>query len=110
MIISLDLDGVLARLVSEFAQFMNLKYNLNLDPKKWRSIEEALNLKRREADKRVFEFYQENGVKKIKPVDGSIEAVKELGAKRARLLRYYTSGDIVNDYDNAVGYAAIIFE
>jgi MEMO1 family protein len=28
----------------------------------------------------------------------------------AKLLQYYTSGDIVNDYGSAVGYASIIFE
>lgn len=40
----------------------------------------------------------------------AIEACKNLGAKKARLLQYYTSGDILNDYDNAVGYAGVIFE
>ncbi|MBW3003670.1 AmmeMemoRadiSam system protein B [Candidatus Woesearchaeota archaeon] len=38
-----------------------------------------------------------------------IELCKNLGAQKAELLRYYTSGDIVNDYSNAVGYASIIF-
>jgi len=37
-----------------------------------------------------------------------IEACKALGAKKAELLQYYTSGDIVKDYANAVGYASII--
>ena len=32
---------------------------------------------------------------------------KEHGAKKATLLKYYTSGDVVNDYINAVGYAAV---
>lgn len=35
---------------------------------------------------------------------------KELGAKKAELLKYYTSGDIVGDYSNFVGYAGIIIE
>ncbi|MEA3430679.1 MAG: AmmeMemoRadiSam system protein B [Nanoarchaeota archaeon] len=39
-----------------------------------------------------------------------IELCKKLGSKKARLLRYYTSGDILNDYTNAVGYASIIFD
>jgi AmmeMemoRadiSam system protein B len=39
-----------------------------------------------------------------------IEICKLLGAKKARLLKYYTSGDIIGDYDNAVGYASITFE
>ena len=29
--------------------------------------------------------------------------------EKAELLKYYTSGDIVNDYSSAVGYAAIVF-
>jgi AmmeMemoRadiSam system protein B len=29
--------------------------------------------------------------------------------KKAELLKYYTSADIIGDYDNAVGYASIVF-
>jgi MEMO1 family protein len=29
--------------------------------------------------------------------------------KKGRLLKYYNSGDILNDYNNAVGYASILF-
>lgn len=36
--------------------------------------------------------------------------LKTINAKKARLLKYYTSGDVVGDYANAVGYASIIFE
>jgi hypothetical protein len=38
-----------------------------------------------------------------------IETCKQLGSKQARLLKYYTSGDIVLHYDSAVGYASIVF-
>ncbi|MBN2112399.1 AmmeMemoRadiSam system protein B, partial [Candidatus Woesearchaeota archaeon] len=31
-------------------------------------------------------------------------------AKKARLMKYYTSGDVTGDYSNAVGYASIVFE
>lgn len=40
----------------------------------------------------------------------TIELCKNLGCKKARVLKYYTSGDILKDYNNSVGYAAIIFE
>jgi len=40
----------------------------------------------------------------------AIETCKALGSKKAELLKYYTSGDIVKDYSSAVGYAAIIFK
>ena len=39
-----------------------------------------------------------------------IEYCKLLGAKKVRLEQYYSSGDVVNDYANAVGYASIIAE
>lgn len=38
-----------------------------------------------------------------------MEIMKNLGVKKGQLLNYYTSGDIVGDYTNAVGYAAIKF-
>jgi len=39
----------------------------------------------------------------------AIEAVKAMGAKKADLLKYYTSGDVSKDYNSAVGYAAVVF-
>jgi MEMO1 family protein len=38
------------------------------------------------------------------------ETCKILGSTQGKLLKYYTSGDITMDYNNAVGYAAIIIE
>jgi len=39
-----------------------------------------------------------------------IETAKLLGVKKAELLKYYTSGDIVQDYKNSVGYVSIVFK
>jgi AmmeMemoRadiSam system protein B len=36
--------------------------------------------------------------------------ISTITSKRARLLKYYTSGDITGDYGNSVGYASILFE
>jgi MEMO1 family protein len=44
------------------------------------------------------------------PISVLLELSKKLGAKKATLLNYYTSGDIINDYTNAVGYASIKIE
>ncbi len=41
------------------------------------------------------------------PIATTIAVSKILGANKSRLLNYYTSGDIINDYSSAVGYAAI---
>ncbi len=38
-----------------------------------------------------------------------MEICKLLGSRKAELLKYHTSGDIVDDYGNAVGYASIVF-
>jgi MEMO1 family protein len=42
------------------------------------------------------------------PVLTLISAAKSLGAKRAELVRYQTSGDVTGDYKAVVGYAGII--
>ncbi len=36
--------------------------------------------------------------------------MESIDCKKPELLQYYTSGDIVEDYNNAVGYAAIVFK
>ena len=41
---------------------------------------------------------------------GAIKAAKELGAKKAELVRYQTSGDTTGDYSSVVGYAGIIIK
>ena len=43
------------------------------------------------------------------PAMAAITAVKELGAKEAKLLCYKTSGDVTGDYSAVVGYATIAF-
>jgi len=43
------------------------------------------------------------------PVVAAITAAKLLGAKRAKLLCYKTSGDVTGDYSSVVGYASISF-
>jgi AmmeMemoRadiSam system protein B len=43
------------------------------------------------------------------PVIAAITAAKELGAKKAELLSYGTSGDVLGDRSAVVGYASIAF-
>jgi AmmeMemoRadiSam system protein B len=43
------------------------------------------------------------------PTVAAIKASKELGAKKAKLLCYGTSGDVTGDYSGVVGYASIAF-
>jgi AmmeMemoRadiSam system protein B len=44
------------------------------------------------------------------PIAAIIEIAKNLGAKKAELLKYYTSADLFGDYSNAVGYASILLK
>jgi len=43
------------------------------------------------------------------PTIAAITAAKGLGAKKAELLCYKTSGDIIGDYSAVVGYASLVF-
>ena len=43
----------------------------------------------------------------IQPIAVLLETLKLLGAKKADLLKYCTSGDVSGDYSTAVGYASI---
>jgi len=43
------------------------------------------------------------------PTIAAITAAKALGAKKAELLCYKTSGDVVGDYSAVVGYASLVF-
>jgi AmmeMemoRadiSam system protein B len=44
------------------------------------------------------------------PIAALINAAKTLGAKEAKLLCYNTSGDVIGDYSQVVGYAAVCFK
>jgi hypothetical protein len=39
-----------------------------------------------------------------------LHAAKKLGAKRAELLDYRTSGDVSGDFARVVGYGAVVIE
>ncbi|MFH1640169.1 MAG: AmmeMemoRadiSam system protein B [Chloroflexota bacterium] len=44
------------------------------------------------------------------PAASLITAAKELGATGAELVKYQTSGDIINDFSSVVGYAGIVIK
>jgi hypothetical protein len=44
----------------------------------------------------------------IAPTTALLAALGELGARRAELVRYMTSGDVSGDYQRVVGYCGII--
>ncbi|MCL0052941.1 AmmeMemoRadiSam system protein B [Dehalococcoidales bacterium] len=71
-----------------------------------KAIEAILNLDEDELLKRVDEL--NISMCGYAPTVSLISAAKELGATRAELVRYQTSGDTTGDYSSVVGYAGII--
>ena len=57
----------------------------------------------------LFEVVQEEGISMcgFQPTTAAILAAKELGAGRADLIRYMTSGETSGDFDQVVGYAGL---
>ena len=70
------------------------------------AIEAILDLDEDELLRRVDEF--DISMCGDAPVASLISAAKELGAKKAELVKYQTSGDTSGDYSSVVGYAGII--
>ncbi|MFN3567962.1 MAG: AmmeMemoRadiSam system protein B [Caldimicrobium sp.] len=70
------------------------------------AIEEILKL----SEEGLLRVVYENRISMcgVLPVCTMLVAVKELGASRAELVDYKTSGDITGDYSAVVGYAGII--
>ena len=70
------------------------------------AIEAIIDLNEDELLRRVYEF--DISMCGYAPAVSLISAAKDLGAKKAELVKYQTSGDTSGDYDSVVGYAGII--
>jgi len=59
----------------------------------------------------LFEIVREEDISMcgFQPATASILAAKELGARRADLIRYSNSGEVSGDFDQVVGYAGLRF-
>lgn len=71
-----------------------------------KAIDAILNLDEKALVERVEEF--DITMCGFAPCAIMIAAAKKLGAKRARLVKYQTSGDVSQDHSSVVGYAGII--
>jgi AmmeMemoRadiSam system protein B len=60
---------------------------------------------------RLFSIAEEENITAcgVGPIAALITAAKVLDAKKAKLLCYKTSGDVIGDYSSVVGYAAVCF-
>ncbi len=79
---------------------------LSAKKKDTQAIEAILDLNEDELFRRVDEL--DISMCGYAPTISLISAAKELGATRAELVRYQTSGDTTGDYCSVVGYAGII--
>lgn len=80
--------------------------------------QESASRKDKSAIDAILELNEDELMKRIKqmnitmcgyaPTVALISAAKALGAKRAELVKYQTSGDVTGDYTSVVGYAGIV--
>lgn len=61
-------------------------------------------------DAKGFEKYVKETGATICGADAIATMLNMIKSKQGELLKYYTSGDIIGDYNSAVGYAAVKFE
>jgi AmmeMemoRadiSam system protein B len=73
-----------------------------------KAIEAILNLDADELLRRVSDF--DISMCGYAPVVSLISAAKELGATKAELVKYQTSGDASGDYSSVVGYAGMVIK
>jgi AmmeMemoRadiSam system protein B len=73
-----------------------------------KAIEAILNLDEDELLRRVVDF--DISMCGYAPVVSLISAAKEMGVKKAELIKYQTSGDASGDYSSVVGYAGILLK
>lgn len=71
---------------------------------------EAIDCIKELNSKEFFNFAKKTTICGKSPIVSAIEFCKSKAIKKANLLSYYTSGDVTNDYDTAVGYASILFK
>lgn len=63
-------------------------------------------------EERLFNVVEKNNISMcgVAPTCVLISIVKNLGAKKAGLVKYQTSGDVSGDYSSVVGYAGVIIQ
>ncbi|MDD8015633.1 MAG: AmmeMemoRadiSam system protein B [Acidobacteriota bacterium] len=92
IIASTDMSHYVTRKTAEKKDFMAIDRMLKLDPRGLHRVVEEENIS--------MCGYQ--------PATAALVAALELGARRAELVRYQTSGDRTGDYSEVVGYAGVL--
>ena len=63
-----------------------------------------------EDSKSFFEYSKKTTICGAGAIVVTMEVCRNFGVKKGNLLNYYTSGDILKDYSNSVGYGSFAFE
>lgn len=70
----------------------------------------ALDFIKKMDSKSFLEYSEKTTICGAGAIATVIEVCKNFGIKKGNLLSYYTSGDLMKDYTNSVGYASFAFE
>ncbi len=107
----------LANSIKELKIEKNITIIASSDMTHYESREDA-NIKDSKAIEAILDLDEEALIKRIEEIDITmcgfvptaimLVAAKKLGAQKARLVKYQTSGDATGDYSSVVGYAGII--
>lgn len=71
---------------------------------------QAVDLIKEFKTKEFLEYTDDKTICGKYPIALGIEILKNIGCKKAKILKYYNSGDISKDYNNFVGYCSMVFE
>lgn len=57
-----------------------------------------------------FEYCKDTSICGISSISAGVEICRQIGARKAILIKYSNSGDLTKDYDNCVSYASLVIE
>ena len=94
---------------SDFSHYGHL-YNYTPSEKIEKIDSEAIKLIKGFKVKEFLDYAKDKTICGMYGIALGMEIMKNLGAERARLLKYYDSSEITNDKENKDGYASSVFE
>ena len=87
-----------------------LPFRYNLKESVYGMDRKGMELISKLKSKEFFDFKKDKTICGGNVIVVGIEAVNKMGSKSGRILHYYSSGDVVEDYKNFVGYGSLVFE
>ncbi len=96
-------SGVSTVVSSDMSHFISQKEAEHQDQKALQAIQDL-------DPERLFAVVRDNGITMcgVLPMTLGLSMARELGATRAEVVHYATSGDVIGDYSHVVGYAGVL--